>query len=507
MRTLGEIQDIYAVTEQASSCPVEIISVADSLGERLTFLVKEMRSEINDESISPWHESYDLISGIRWHWSLSPGSVHLNLRMREMLEGLQCELEVLQLRSANTQRFEETHSISRLLQSSNMSPMAEILQEYLLDGAGMDIGIVLPRNYLAEQYREHMSSSFPGIRMMGRNDVKNTAPCEQLIFLGSPQLFGNSAWQAPRAEEQVFITPSWIGKSSLPTSELQDEFMHPYRRLVRHKTAGNFTPKIVEDPRFMIGLSADAVPGNTPTREDTVPLHVDEVWARQVTLASGHRTMLDIEGEQVRTIDPSAEPGQRVKLTDVEEVLAGSYLVLRIGVSESDVLRDLILANLGEDSASILDTHSLWKSKLSTQLGRHGERWVRRKLLQSGMRTMPRVEAWTLESTFGPRADDDFRLLMTWLDLEPRRFLEARGRLRSAQGKTTHAIRSGLEAKLSQGDMQTLSTRGALRIDAEIDGLAGMLASEVLAVSAGVKKIKKHESRVLKEERRFKWQE
>lgn len=505
MKSLREIQDIYAVIRKARSCPVNIVSVPDSVGERLTRLVQQMRAEIRDENISTWRESLDLLCGIRWHWSLSPGSIHLNQRMQEMLKRLHLELEVLTLRSANVRRIEEVRNVSRILQSNPLSPMAEILQEYLLDGAQMDIGIVLPRNYLAEQYRENMTFNFPGMRLMGRHEVQNTAPLDQLIFLGSPQLFGQSAWEAPRAEEQVFILPSWIAKSSLPASALQDAFMNPYRRLVRHTTTGKFASEVAENPQLMIGLSAESEPRNT-AREDSAPLYVDEVWARQITLASGHRTMLDIDGEQVRTIDPWAEPGQRVRLTDVEEVHAGSYLVLRIGVSESDVLRDLTLANLGNDSTSLLEAHSLWKSRLSTQLCRHGERWVRKKLLQQGMRTMPRVEAWSLESTFGPRADDDFGLLMTWLGLEPRRFLAARDRLRSVQSKTTHAIRSDLEAKLSHGDMHVLTTHGALRINAEIDGLAPMLASEVLAVAASVKRIKKNESRVLKEAR-SKWQE
>lgn len=506
MKTLKEIRDIYKVVKKASTSPVEIVSVTDNVGEQLTLLLRKIRSEIEPFTDSFWDEALALLAGIRWHWSLSPGSPLLNQRLQEMLQSIAVQLEVLRLRGAKAEHLEAIQELIELVRCAPLSPMAEVLQEYLFDGTGMDVGLVLPRRYLAEQYRDSVSSVFPETRLLGRDDVQDTPPVEQLLFMGSPQLFGEHAWQAPRAEEQVFVVPNWIAKTGLPVSPLQNLYINPYRRVVKHSAASQL-PKITEDPLSMMGFSAYTGPGETPANQDSGPLGVDEVWARQVTLADGRSTMLDVEGEQVRTLDPWAEPGQRVKLTDVEEVQTGSYLVLRVGASETDALRDLTVAHLGGDSASVLAAHSLWKSKLSTQLRRHGERWVRRKLLEFGMQTLPRVEAWCLASTFGPRADDDFALLMIWLDLSPHRFLQARSQLRSAQSIVTHAIRTDMETRLSGGDMQKLVSQGTLEIEAETEGVAGMLAGEVVAVSSELKRVRKHQLRVLETGRRLKWQE
>ncbi|WP_156367656.1 hypothetical protein [Arthrobacter sp. Leaf69] len=508
MKTIKEIRNIYEVVRGATRAPIEILRVGDLIGETLTYLLRQIRIELELDGISPWQPTFDLISGLRWHWSQSPGEIRLNLRFGEFLESLERDILRLELMSSNAERIQSVRQLVDKLRSETTAPMAEVLADYLKDGVGTNIAVVLPRNYLVEQYRANLRSAFPGTQILGRTEVKGITPVDQIIYLGAPVLFGSGAWRSPRSEEQVFIMPSWISKPSLPSSELQVAFMNPYTRAVVHRETGTLDLETAGQGDDEVGADFYLEgPRARATEDDSVPLHVDEVWAREVTLSGGHSTLLDVEGEQVRTIDPQGRLGERVKLTDVEEVNVGTYLVVREGASDSDILRELTLQKLGSNGASTLNLHSQWKSLLSLQLRRHGERWVRSRLLHAGMRTIPRVEAWSLDGTFGPRSDTDFKLLMQWLGLDPGDFLDARNQLRSAQSKTTQGIRRQLEAKLSQADMQVLLVQGSLRMNSEISGLASMLACEVLAVSPNVFRVKKHECRSLKLESRYLWLE
>jgi hypothetical protein len=193
--------------------------------------------------------------------------------------------------------------------------------------------------------------------------------------------------------------------------------------------------------------------------------------------------------------------------SDVKLVGPGTYLVLREGQSERQALYDRAVALLGDRGPQAKASQRRWKEALQVKLRRAGRQEVRRALAQIGVHRMDRATAWTEETLTRPQNDQDFVRLLAWLDVPLHPTFELATELRRLRLQASADVRESLESALSVASMTTLEEHGHLRLDLDLPGFRGIIATRVLAISPHAELIARHDVRVTTADRSAQWLE
>ncbi len=467
-----------------------------------------LRSNGDLEAESIWSKLGQLIAGIRWHWTASPFELSRNYRLEELLEEAKREVDSLGLRTGNEDRLEGFTRVCQHIENSEMSPGALLLSEYLEDGIGMQLGVVVPRTYFVGMYEDCMTGSYENVKIMTASMLRYAPIFDQLISLESPEFYTRALWEAPHSEESIFIIPAWRPVPELRSSLLRESVINPYVRAARVSFVGYKAEsriEVFEEPTGESGFDRDV--GGIAKDVPALVLDADEVQARTVNLAGGFQTVIDVDGDFLRTAVPTPTGKTEVSSIGVEEIELGSLLVLRADSSDSKVIWEKLRKLLGAHCEEDLSAQAKWKNLLRQQLQRHGVDWVQKKLFAAGMRTIPRAEAWSLATTWGPRFAADFELLLHWLGLDASAYVQSRDRIRSAHSRATHEIRAELESTLGAVDYKLIESRGWLITETIDSGGASIFVGEVTSISDRPIRMKRHRVRVLTNVEERKWLE
>lgn len=228
--------------------------------------------------------------------------------------------------------------------------------------------------------------------------------------------------------------------------------------------------------------------------------------ARKILLSGNLAMWLD-DGERIRSLDPWQPAGERVTYTDVTAVREGTYLLLRQGPTERGALHQAALAGLGPRAKAVANTQEKWKQLLAQRLQQHGYRWVVKDLRAAGIKTADRARAWTDPSLVRPKSDRDFELLLKWLGIKIQPTFGHASLFRKMLYQASAEIGRQLEAAVSAADLTELESTGHISLDVRAEGLRGILATRVLAVSPFTQIISRHDARVPYEDPGGQWLE
>jgi hypothetical protein len=231
----------------------------------------------------------------------------------------------------------------------------------------------------------------------------------------------------------------------------------------------------------------------------------DEVEARKVLLSGNLAMWLD-DGEWIRSLDPEQPAGERVTQTEIPAVRAGTYLLLRQGVTERNALYQAAVARL-PTGAAIAQNQETWKRLLTEQIQQAGYRQVVTQLRAAGVKAAEQARAWTNPNLIRPASDQDFERLLQWLGIPTQPSFGYATLLRKTLYQVSAEIGKQLELAVSAADLSELETTGHLSLDVETEGFRGILASRVLAISPFTEIVQRHESRVPFEDRSGQWLE
>ena len=243
-------------------------------------------------------------------------------------------------------------------------------------------------------------------------------------------------------------------------------------------------------------------PRQSPDRE----LTSDEVEAHKVLLSGNHAIWLD-DGHRIRALDPTQPVGERVTYIQVDAVRAGTYLLLRQGETEHGALYQEALSLLGNQAGAINATQRAWKNRLAQRLSELGYKKVMFQLEARGVRTIERARAWTDPHLIRPNSDHDYRCLLEWLGIPLQPTFEHATHLRKRLYQASANIREELEAAISATDLSDLELTGCLSLEVQTEGVRGILAARVLAISPYTEIVPRHETRLLFEDRSGRWLE
>jgi len=324
------------------------------------------------------------------------------------------------------------------------------------------------------------------------------------IAVGPPRIFQSGLLTAPSAPLVKFVVPDWFRDQTLPRSTIAKYADGP---IVIRAIESKKRPKD-EESDVTTESENDLLPqpiwdmGKSLEREP----EKDEVVVRLVLLSGELAIFLD-DGERIRCLDPTQPKGERVIFTDVSAVGIGTYLLLREGQTERGILYEEALRLMGRKGPDVEASQLRWKSLLQERLLRSGSSHVEDELQNLGVRTLDRVRAWTETTLVRPQIVRDFEILLAWLGVPVESTLALANELRRNRSRASADIRERLEDAVDESDLTHMEVTGHLKMDLGIDGVRGMIATKVLAISPNTEIISRAEARIPFLSSRSKWLE
>lgn len=509
MTRLGYIEDVYAASGSMvhEEGAVELVSVADERGAALDRATRELSIEVES---GEFEELRDLLASarrLRWHLSASPFPALYEPRRADLVAVLlqlaeRCKLMV----GSETRRVLDDLALAAGAAHAGETPplgefLLQSLHQVVIDTRCV---VVVSGTRAAAATRSWFNALSIAAPVVSDRDKARQEVFQIAYLVGSPPLFGPAAVGAPRARQLVYMFPSWIIDRKLPVTAFSEHAEGGIRPRPRLRRIGP-EPHIPQRLRDTEGqLAPEPIWKQARPR---LPRGTDEVHARQVLLCGGLSMMLDLEGESIRTLDPGQPAGSRVQMRPVEAVEPGSYLVLREGQTESRTLYERAYTLLGERAPRVEESQAAWKQALRRRLQEAGAAGVVRQLRTQGVRAAAQAPTWTAQTLARPQDSADFTILLRWLGLPAEPYCRHADMLRRARSQAITDIREALEAALGDADMNELRQTGILRLDLDIEGFAGIVATRVLALSPYLDVAPRSELRIPKGDESARWLE
>lgn len=506
MSRLEGLNDRYSAAAAVATNGIELLSVADSSGAYLDAAIKELTELLHQDGAELWGDLLAAARQLRWRLVTEPLPISENPELGQMAgalarQAVQTKPRVGAEAAAILDRLADA---ATTLQTTDL-PVGDLLLRCLRE-VGFESCLVMTVSPRAEavvaRWFTTLGLMVPIARAAWRD---GSGVFEQIYAVGPPRLFPPSMVSSPRTWALTFLFPSWESNRSLPRSPISafaEGAICP-----RSRTFLEGTEPVLAVPKP--DVSDDLVPApvwptpSAPTR----PPREDDVEARRVLLSGGLAIYLDVDGEHIRSLDPAQPVGARVTHLAVWAVRPGIYLVLREGATEREALYARAVELLGERGPITEASQRQWKDALTWQLNRVGRTRVADALRNAGIRRDSQAPTWTQPTVARPQDDHDFEQLLQWLGLPIQPSFELATALRRARSQASADVREALEDALATTSMIELEARGLQRLDLELPGFSGILATRVLAVSPTTELVSRSDMRIPEPDRSARWLE
>lgn len=504
MNRIDAVNDRYVSCATLARAGVEVVAIGDSAGARLNAAVRRLMLLVRGEGNGFLGDLVGAAKALRWRRITQPQPIALNTGVRQM------SLEVIrragQLRGAmgDQELLDELASAASLVAATDSEVGTTLLRS--IKEVGVDACVLVAASKPAALGLQHWLADDSVLVLTAAELEREQPQRDQAYVVGPPRFFRSSLVTAPVVGGVSYLVPAWFGDRSIPQSVISAHAEGAIRVKARVFTEGDTTepavglPEEAEDeneylPQPAWGLRPDG--DREPSNE--------EVDARKVLLSGNLAMWLD-DGDRIRSLDPAQPAGERVTYTEVPAVRAGTYLLLRQGETEHDVLYQAAIARLAR--GAVVDRAQVaWKYTLAERIQKAGYRQVVQQLRDAGVRTADRARAWTNPNLIRPASDQDFERLLQWLDIPVQPTFGYATMLRKTLYLVSAEIGKQLEAAVSAADLSELEAAGRLSLDVATEGFRGILATRVLAISPFSAIVSRHDARVPFEDRSGEWLE
>ncbi|MEU8179738.1 hypothetical protein AB0B86_03050 [Micromonospora sp. NPDC049047] len=509
MTALGSLADLYTAAGSMvdDDGAVELVTIADEQGAALDRATRQLALEVEGGEFERLRDLLASARRLRWRVSAAPFPPEYEPGTNDLVAGIldlaeQCKL----MAGGETRRvLDDLARSATALNTAKTCPLGDFLLESLRDVDCAGCLVVVSGARAATATRSWFDVLGIPVPVMSDRDKTRLEVFQTAFLIGSPPLFGPAAFGAPSARKLVYLFPSWIADRGLPISPFSQYAEGGIRPQARLRRIGS-EPLIPQRLRDTEGqLAPDPIWKQAKAR---LPYGADEAQARKILLCGGLSMMLDLdEGESIRVLDPSRPAGSRVQMQQVDAVGPGSYLVLREGHTDSGTLYERALTRLKDQAPRVEQSQATWKTALHDRLQALGPGEVVRRLRTQGVQAAAQAPAWTAHTLARPQGSDDFTILLRWLGLPAEPHRRHADMLRRARYQAMSDIREALEAALGDADMNELQRTGILRLDLDIEGFAGIVATRVLALSPYLDVVPRSELRIPKGDESARWLE
>jgi hypothetical protein len=504
MNRIDVLHERYAACVRLARTGVEVVVIGDPAGARLNVAVRRLTVLARDEGGSYLDALVGAAKALRWRRITQPQPVALNSSVQQLSAEVVKQAGRLRGAIADQELLDELAASASLVAATDSEVGTTLLRS--IKEVGVESCVVVAASKPAMSGLQDWLAD-DGVLVLTAAELQRDQPRrDQAYVVGPPRFFRSSLVTAPVTDGVSYLLPAWFGDRSIPRSVISSYAEGAIRVEARVFTEGDATepgaglPAGPEDydeylPQPAWGSHCDG---------DREPSS-DEVEARKVLLSGNLAMWLD-DGERIRSLDPHQPAGDRVTYTEVPAVSAGTYLLLRQGETEHDVLYRAAIARL-VDGAVVDRTQAAWKYALAERIREVGYRQVVERLSDAGVGTSDRARAWTNPNLIRPASDKNFERLLQWLDIPVQPTFGYATLLRKTLHQVSAGIRKLLEEAVSAADLSELETAGHLSLDVATEGFRGILATRVLAISPFSTVVPRRDARVPFEDRSGQWLE
>lgn len=491
---LNRRYEISVRLAQCKSGGVEIDVVADPVGAHFDRCLRRLMGEVRDDG-----SSLEQLIGparlLRWKRIIDAQPVRYDSRTQDLAQEVSRQARLLRGALGDQSVLDGLVDAAGEM-AENDSGIGSELETWIDEVGPEDCIVVVANKRAAGDLKEWLKRNALQVQT-AREAFRDESTRSQMYVIGPPVLFPAAVATAPVADDVSFLVPSWFRSRRLQQSTFTALSEGAIRVGVRvHEVDDHQFVEVttLEEKNELEEYRPQAIWCHHPSN-DRDPKN-DEVLARKLYLSGGYAMWLD-EGNRIRTLDPTQPTGERVAHTDVPAVREGTYLLLREGATERNALYQAALAGLGNKVAEVEATQKQWKEILAQRLQQHGHRSVERELRAVGIKAADQARAWIDPLLVRPRSDRDFELLLGWLDIPIHPTAEHATELRRKLRQKSAQFRQQLEEAVSFADLTELERRGNLLLDGSSQGIRGMCATRVMALSPFTQIVARHKTREL----------
>jgi hypothetical protein len=490
---VAAVNERYRATTAVASNGVSLFVVADENGAALNAAVRGVARAAAEDGNDLWEHVLGAAKSLRWRLAFRPQPLEFNPSVKTAAHAVAVQADAIRpaLGDDGTALIDALTVAAERVAAED-PPVGAYLLESVLEVAPADCLVVADGTLSRGEIGAWLGPL--GFRVLSPGMLADANLIADIAYVvGPPRLTRTSLVTAPPTSEVSFFVPSWFGDRTLPATVIADYAQGAIRPRVRIFELGTLKttadealaePEPIDDffppPVWGSQRSAHREPG------------VDEVAARKVLLSGGFAIWMD-DGERIRTLDPSQPAGERVTYTDVAAVEPGTYLVLRLGVTERAVLYEATLESMGARRAVVESSQDRWKRALFGRLRTAGRPHVESALRRLGVRAAEQAQAWTQPTLARPQLDSDFKLLLQWLEVAEEPTLSNATEFRRARFRAASHMREQLELAMASADIEALRARGHVKVDGA--GFADIVATRVLAISPHTTVVARHDAR------------
>ncbi|MFI1655495.1 hypothetical protein ACH4ZU_11385 [Streptomyces sp. NPDC020472] len=481
---MSRVHDVirrYKASVEVARHGVEIFVIGDPAGalfnaavRRLAYTVSENGSDIRGDLLLA-------ANALRWRRMTQPQPGGFHLAVTEAANAVVREARMLRGAVADEALLDEIAAAAQDVRQTD-SPVGDELWRSIEEADPSICAVVASSNRARAGLQEWLNPLSVPVLLPGElGDVSERV--EQLYVAGPPSFFPPSLVTAPATGELTFLMPAWFRHRTIPVSRLADQADGAMKAKARERTIGDLSEpeSPVPDDESMEGTYYPQPLWRGRNSGDREP-GPDEAEAWKVLLAGNLAIWLD-DGDRIRTLDPRQPEGERVTYAAVEDVVTGTYLVLRDGETEHGAMYEAALHLMGPRAGAIEATQRGWKTALEARLASRGARTSIAELRARGVRSAARVRAWTEATLISPKHEHDLVLLLEWLGLAVEPSHRNAMALRRAVYQASADLREELEDAVSRADLAALERDGHMSLDIEREGFRSIVVARVQARS------------------------
>jgi hypothetical protein len=504
MNRITQLNRNYAASGHLAQSYVSVFAVGDPAGARMNAVVRRLLVNARDDGNDMWGDLVGAAKVLRWRMLTQPQPIEFNAALVDGVSELRRQIQRFRGAVADDALLDELAAAAGALGGVD-PPMGDILFESVLE-VGVAQCVVVASNKTAQDGLASWLRN-AGVDVLTVGGLRRKIqPVDQAYVVGPPRYFQSSLVTAPATFEVSFLVPTWFGDRSIPHSviatyadgairiEAREFPVGDTREPERDGLTAEIEDEFLPQPNWGLGIGTSREPG------------ADEVVARKVLLSGGLAIWLD-DGDRIRSLDVVQPAGERVAYAETRSIRPGSYLLLRRGETERGALNRAAVSLLGDRGPIIEVAQVAWKRALAVRLQELGYGQTVRQLRSAGVKTADRARAWTDFALVRPNRDGDFESLLRWLGIPIQPTFGYATMLRRAHAQASANLRVELESAVSEADLSALERDGHWFLEAQREGVRGLIATRVLAISPHMEVVSRHDARVPFEDRSGKWLE
>lgn len=494
MSRVSAVDERYKAAEAVARNGVCLFVALDENGTEFNTCIRAIAHAAAEDGSDLWANVLGAAKSLRWRLAFRPQPLPFNPTIDTAVTSLLAQAEAVRPALGQDGRalLAALTAAARQLTSTD-PPVGTHLLETICEIGPADCVVVTDSTLSRGEVGAWLEPL--GFRVLSPGMLAETEISADISYaIGPPRLMRTSLVTAPPTPEVSFFIPSWFSDRGLPRTAVSDYADGAIRPRVRIFEVGDFVSEAdssgTHDLEPIEEFAPPAVWGSRPAvaREPGV----QEVSARKVLLGGGFAIWMD-DGDRIRTLDPSQPAGERLSYTDVTAVEAGTYLVLRLGLTERSVLYEETLRSMGDRRRIVEASQNEWKQALLTRLRSTGRPAAEAELRKAGVTAADQADAWVQPLLARPQRDADFARLLNWLGLPPEPSFSNATEFRRARYRAAARIREQLEDAMASADMEALRRDGYMTLNGA--GFADIIATRVLAISPHSEVVARHETR------------